>query len=370
MKSLFLASLFFFCLPVFSQAPAFEDLVFEEDSVSKPYNLSGKNYAFIKSKRGSGGLSKTSKADSILALTISDIVLVYSETSASATANREEANRERWENLLKTYPELFQFSTSYKNLLQYGKSGDSLAMKKAQGFYVYFGGNEIKEPEVKTVNEIPKENTPAKTISKSESVVETKTKKDRNKPEANEKAEPKEKKERKPKDEPKEITDTKKEDKEPVVAEIPANPIVKKTGYSKPKKAKNAKACRPPFYANGDDDLNNFFKNNITLSKKQKKHSKQLISNVKLQLNFDGSIKKSMVTGLDEELNQQVTAALLNMDLWNPAVKNGLTVKSEVKMTLLYDKSTRSMKPSDILITPRPGPKCECVSDAEMFGTE
>lgn len=366
MKSLFSVLLFLFCLPVFSQAPAIEDLTFEEDSITKSYNPSGKNFAFIKSKRGTGGVNKTSKADSILALTISDIVLVYSETNSSALANREEANRERWENLLKTYPELFQFSTGYKNVLQYGKSGDSLAMKKAQGFYVYFSSNETKEPEVKAVSETPKEKAQSKGESKSEAVAESKSKKERNKPEVKEKSEPKEKKERKTKEEPKEIKDSKKE--EVVVAETPATPVVKKTGYSTPKKAKNPKACRPPFYATGDEDLNNFFKTNITLSKKQKKHGKDLISTVKLQLSFDGSVKKSMVTGLDEELNQQVTAALVNMDLWNPAVKNGLTVKSEVKMTLLYDKSSKSMKPSDIVITPRPGPKCECISDAEMFG--
>lgn len=360
MKSFIIIFFSVICHSAFCQAPAFEDLNFEEDSITKAYKPSGKNYAFIKSKRGTSGVNKTSKADSILALSISDIVLVYSEINSSSTHSREEANRERWENLLKTYPELFQFSTNYKNLLQY-KSNDTAAIKQAQGFYVYFSsGKETKEAETKPTDEKPN--------SKLEPVAETKSKKEK-KSRSEEKEEPavKVKKEKKVK-EPKEAI-TKNEDKEvkPLEPE-PAPPIVKREGYTIPKKSKDSKACRSPFYGASDDDLNNFFTTNIILSKKQKKHSKQLISTVKLQLNFDGSIKKSMVTGLDEELNLQVTNALKNMDLWNPAVKNGLTVKSEVKMTLIYDKDSKGMKPSDILITPRPGPKCEQKTDAELFG--
>lgn len=347
------------CLPFFAQSPSFDDLTFEEDSIAKTYKPSGKNYAFVKSKRGTSGVNKTSKADSILALSISDIVLVYSELSTSSTP-REEANRERWENLLKTYPELFQYSTNYKNLLQY-KSSDTAAIKQAQGFYVYYSsGNEAKEAETKPA--------PEKTNTKSEPIADAKAKKEK-KSKSEEKEEPvvKVKKEKRVKASKEPVT--KNEDKEikPLEPE-PESTIVKKEGYTKPKKSKDPKACRSPFYGAGDDDLNNFFISNITISKKQRKHSKQLISTVKLQLNFDGSIKKSMVTGLDEALNLQVTNAIKNMDLWNPAVKNGLTVKSEVKMTLLYDKDTKGMKPSDMVITPRPGPKCEQKSDAELFG--
>jgi hypothetical protein len=86
-------------------------------------------------------------------------------------------------------------------------------------------------------------------------------------------------------------------------------------------------------------------------------------------LNFDGSIKKAMVTGTNEELNVLVSAAIKNMNLWNPAVKGGVTIKSQVKMTLKYDKETKGMKPFEMMITPRPNPKCtKCISDAEIFG--
>ncbi len=76
-----------------------------------------------------------------------------------------------------------------------------------------------------------------------------------------------------------------------------------------------------------------------------------------------------MVNGANKDLNDLVSMAVKNMDLWNPAVKNGLTVKSEVKITLKYDKSTKAIKPMEIIITPRPNPKCnKCLSDTEIFG--
>ena len=76
-----------------------------------------------------------------------------------------------------------------------------------------------------------------------------------------------------------------------------------------------------------------------------------------------------MVNGTNIQLNELVSAALKSMDLWNPAVKSGVTVKSEVKITLKYDKSTKAIKPFEIMITPRPNPKCiECKTDAEIFG--
>lgn len=355
MKSLIVFLFCIICHSAFCQTPVFDDLTLEEDSINKAYRPAGKKFAFIKSKLGTGGVKKTSKADSILTLPITDIVLVYSESNSSSS--REELNRERWENLLQTYPEFFQFNTNYKNLLQYGKTGDSL-MKKAKGFYIYFTGNEPTKTESDPVVKTPEtENlTETKPEKKSEPEEPTKTKKEKK-----EKSEAKEKKESKKE----EIT--KKEENEP---EIAIKPTVKREGYTKPRRAKNPKACRQPCYVGGDEGLNTFLKENIPLTKKQKKHSKKLISNVKLQLNLDGSIKKSMVTGENEELNKQVNTAINNMDLWNPAIKNGVTVKSEVKMVLIYDKDSKGMKATEMNFIPRPGPKCECVSDEEIFGTE
>jgi hypothetical protein len=127
--------------------------------------------------------------------------------------------------------------------------------------------------------------------------------------------------------------------------------------------------CRPPFYGSKEEDIYTFFKDNITLTKKQRRQVKGDVSILKLSLNFDGSIKKAMVNGSNTTLNDFVTAATRIMDNWNPAVKSGITVKSEVKISLKYDKSTKAIRPIETIVTPRPGPKClEYVSDSEIFG--
>ncbi len=385
-------------LPIAAQAPAFEEMEFEPDSVTTPYKPAGKNYVFIRSKRGTGGLTKTSKGDSIKAFPVTDIVLVFSELNSGAIADREEANKERWENLLKTYPEYFQFSTLYKNMCQCKNNGDTATFKPTQGFYVYFTGKDppppVVEKKVEEKNVSTELNT--KKTKVEEKVIETKKTK-----EASTKLSTKEEKEV-VKETPTKEKDTstklnkkeekdastklsKKEEKEEEDT-APTTPGVeqtltlsetdlgkantkKKAGYSKPKKAKDPKACRPPCYENGDDDLNKFFVENIPLSKKQKRHGKRLESTVRLQLNFDGSIKKAIITGEDEELNKQVQSAIGMMNLWNPAVRNGVTVRSEVKMLLKYDKETKGMKPFETMITPRPAPKCKCMSDEEIFGS-
>src|SRR5262249_22675428 len=128
-------------------------------------------------------------------------------------------------------------------------------------------------------------------------------------------------------------------------------PVKKKpgaAGVAKPRRSKDTKACRPPCYESGDEDLNAFFKQNVVLTKKQKKKGKNLMAVVKLSLHFDGTIKKEMVTGENEDFNKQVEEAVKGMNKWNAAVKNGVSIKSEVKITLKFDKETKSMKPFEV----------------------
>ncbi len=348
------------------EARIYDDLVIDVDSTTKAYKPKGKNYAFIKSKRGTGGVARTKTADSIVGLTITDIVMVSSEYYESAIAKREEASRERWDNLLLTYPQLCQFETNYLNLYQISRSlADTLTFKPAAGIYVYF---KAKEKEV--VKEEPKKTEEKRTEdvadnkkskkSKNEEAVEEKPKKE-------EKAK-KEKpvKEEKPKKE--EVAKKEKEKEKEEVAEPEVKEVKeKKVGYTKPRKAKDIKACRPPCYEGGDEDLFAFFKENIKLTKKQKRHSGDLVAVLRLQLNFDGSIKKHFIQGTNEEFNKQVEEAVNAMNLWNPAVKGGVTVKSEIKFTLKYDHDTHAIKPFETTITPRPGPKCVCVPDSEIL---
>jgi flagellar biosynthesis GTPase FlhF len=368
MKSFLFFLLCAVAFPLAAQTPTFDDLVIEEDSAAAAYKASGKNYIILKSKRGSGGMNKTSSGDSIKSFEITDIVLVYTEDNPSDLENRETYNRERWENLLSTYPEFFQFSTNYKNFCQQGASE---IFKQKQGFYIYFKG---KQQEVaKTEQPKAEEKKAEEKVAKEEKKQPESRKEEKKEEKKSEKENKKEeivKKEEKKKEEPVENTQSSGggEEKTETLSEADFKSKPKKEGFSKPRRSKDPKGCRPPCYEGGDDDLNNFFKDQIQLTKKEKRHKSDLVCVVRIQLNFDGSIKKAMVQGTNEMLNTKVTGAIKAMNNWNPAVKAGITVKSEVKFTLKYDKPTKAMRPSEFSITPRPNPKCQkCISDSEMF---
>ncbi|MCC6372754.1 MAG: hypothetical protein IT236_17250 [Bacteroidia bacterium] len=360
-KSFLILGLMVVCLPIVAQTPTFDELTFEDEELTVAYKNKPKNHVFLRSKRGTNGMNKTSSGDSITAMPVNEIVLVFSELEASAADEREEANRERWENLLMTYPEYFQANTSYKNVCQCNTSGDAEQFKKMQGFYIYFTGKEPK------VEEKRAEVKPVKTEEKTAPVKETKE------PEKQAVAKTKEPavKESEPvKNDPPPAKETREENTNSGGNEVVKEntTTTKKPATAKPRRSKDTKACRLPCYENGDEDLNAFFRTSITLTKKQKKHGKHLEATVKIPLHFDGSIKKPMVVGENEDLNKQILEALKSMINWNAAVKNGVATKSEVKITLKFDKETKSMKPAEIIITPKLGPKCTCVSDAEIFG--
>ena len=61
-------------------------------------------------------MPKVPEADALKGAEITDIILVFTETNEDAAGTREDNNRERWENLMSTYPEFFQFSICYKNV--------------------------------------------------------------------------------------------------------------------------------------------------------------------------------------------------------------------------------------------------------------
>lgn len=363
-----------------AQAPTFDEMNFDIDSSLTAYKP-GKNFAFTKSKKGSGAMAKLSKIDSIAKFPVNEIVLVFSETSTEDITERDAENQARWENLLISYPDIFQFSTVFKNHCQYNYKGDTVGFKATQGFYIYYTPPApkketapVKVEEKKEIAKVEKtENKPKEekvTLSAKENQPKNEDKKDTKKTEpvvhTNSKQE-----------NTKVKTDSNKKEDDggefvegpEATTEINENDFKtkKKVGYNKPKKAKDPKACRPAFYGNYDDDLNNFFVSSITLTKKQRRHSKQLVSMVRIQLNFDGSIKKAMVTGTNTELNETVTNAIKQMDLWNPTVKNGITVKSEVRFTLKYNKDKKGLIPEEMMVNPRLAPKCKCVPDSELF---
>jgi len=373
LKSFLVITMFIICIPVFGQVPVYDDLVFDEEEMKTVYKPLGKTFEVLKSKKGTGGMPKVASADAIKTAEITEIILVFSETTEEANLTREESNRERWENLLITYPEFFQFITTYKNICQCNIGGDAEALKPSQGFYIYYKVAAAKVETPVAAKEEPKEvakteKKETKETKKTEELI--KEKKEDKKEVAKEVKKEEKTKQKEPEGKEEDLNATTEGPKQTSSIEL-SNTRPKKAGYNKPRKAKSLKACRPPFYGTGDEDLNIFFKDNITLTKKQRRQVKGDVSILKLTLNFDGSIKKAVVNGANTALNDFVSLSVKSMDSWNPAVKGGYSVKSEVKITLKYDKSTKSIKPQEVAITPRPAPKClECKSDSEIFGSD
>lgn len=356
-----------------SQISSYEEIEFEADSVKSIYKPSSQNFVYIKSKKGSGGVPQNERVDSILETPITELVLVFTETTAADIESREDDNRARWENLFETYPELFQNNnTVFKNVCQCNYQGDAEALKVSQGFYMFFKGSKPKveaEPVKAAVVAKTEPVTKSEPVTKTEPAVNTKVEQKKE-----EKAAPvvEKVKEKVIEKEPEPEAEPEAEKEEPVAVKTPRTPKPvmgkKRPGYEKPRKARDAKACRQPCYQGGDDDLVSYFNTAIILTKKQKKKGKNILVQVRIQFNYDGSIKKAYVQGENEVLNQQVQGAIDQMGYWNPAVKGGITVKSEIRFNLKFDKATKSLKPMDFLINPRPGPKCSCMSDSELFG--
>jgi len=343
MKKIFILFLSLIAGSAMAQPSSYTDLVFENtDSLKSYVPERGKHYVYVMPSASTEEVAKNSRLDSISGFRILKIVLAYPETADKENAETADQVQQRWDNLMSSYYVYFKApDTKFKNVY--------LTERAGQGFYIYYDGGKGK----------PVKETAAKE-EKEEKKKKEKVVKEEEKPKETEKKT----KEKEKKDETAKHSDEVKHsgsgDTKPAVVKAAPH-------FDKPMRAKDPKACRLPCYGGGDEDLMAFFKDNITLSKKQSRHGKDLVSMVKIQLNFDGTIKKTFVTGANEHLNKQVEEAINMMNPWNPAVKGGITVKSEIKMTLKYDYDTHAMRPSDTVITPRLGAQCKCIPDEEMF---
>jgi hypothetical protein len=295
-----------------------------------------------------------------------------------------------------TYPEFFQATTTYKNICQCSQDASGPSYKEVQGFYIYYTpkGVSVPKKEVEVVKvETPKAAEPEKeepkkevVVAKVETPIPVEPKKEIAKEEPKKdvesikKVEPKKVKEVEAKvevakvEEVKPVEVVKKEEPKKEVEAItpPTNTNTEEVTDSKnkatappakPRKAKDLKACRTACYGTGESDLNAFFKDKVVLTKKMKKDEVDL----KLQLNLDGTVKKVVIKGENAELNKLVEEAVKDM-IWNASVKSGLTIKSEVKMILKFDKKLKGLKAEELMVSPRLGPKClTCTSDDELF---
>jgi hypothetical protein len=377
-KTFCVAGFLFVCELVYSQ-PSYYDLSFDNDSIVTPFKSSSNNFVFVRSKRGVDGVNQTSEADAIRNGAIQKIVLVFSEDAPEDLENREEYNMERWDNLILTYPEFFQEKTKYKNVCQCTPEAGGEAFKEAQGFYIYYKAAEKAvpkeekkvEPEQKTAGG-DKKQEPEKTSKAADVVVPAvavaagvgavkSDEKPAKEPETKAEA-------------PAKVYESKTIEPDPEVepAEKPVSKpavVAKKPSSNKPRRAKDPKACRPAFYGTGDEDLDAFFKNSFSLDKKQKKQAKKVEAELRIQLNVDGSVKRVMVICENAEFKSMFEKTLMGMGNWNAAVRGGVTIRSEVRLKVKYDKESKGFKKFEMVNNPKPGPKCKMQSDEELFGS-
>ena len=89
------------------------DLVFLlDDTVQGAYLPKKDRHLFIASKFGSPEVQKSKALDSVSGFLIREIVLVFSQYRQSDNFSQQKLNRDRWDNLLKQYPSLFQSGTT------------------------------------------------------------------------------------------------------------------------------------------------------------------------------------------------------------------------------------------------------------------
>jgi hypothetical protein len=253
-------------------------------------------YIFIASSFGSEKIENNQRLDSVSGFYISEIVLVYSAYRKAGQFDQARLNKTRWENLGKTYPSLFlNGPTRFANVCQEGQQTDSAARQLTHGFYIYFRNRSDSTERKAEIAELSRMML-AMGIDTSATG-----------------------------------------DDGPLAAEkeIPFNPVSKKhPKFKKPLRAKDPKACRQPFYGSGTEDLELFFKGKISLTARQKRKPRKLLAEVRLRLDYNGFIKSAYILCANKKLIDQIRLALSDMNVWNPAVKNGLTVKSDVKFSL------------------------------------
>jgi hypothetical protein len=229
---------------------------------------------------------------------IHEIVLVFSQFKKAENFKQAALNQSRWENLMKLHPALFSTgNTLYHSVCQSGVITDSAAKKLTHGFYIYFENRSDDAKRQIEVNEIAKMIT-SMGIDTS-AIPEEKQKEDES---------------------------------------LTAAPDIKRPSrFRKPLHTIDPKTCRQPFYGTGTDDLERFFREHLELSKRQERQGKKLSAEIKLTIDFNGVIRSAHIMCVDNQLIGQVKKALVKMDLWNPAVRNGVTIKTDVRFTVIGD---------------------------------
>ncbi len=321
--------LFIISLTLKGQPASVNDLEFRlSDTVKGAYKANqSRKHIFIASKFGSSEVEQSRALDSVSGFLISDIVLVYSKYKQSNDFNQAKLNRARWENLLAKYPSLFQSgTTAYGNICQAGIQNDSVARELTHGFYIYYENRSDpaeREKEIKAIFTML-EDMGIDTSSSTESTAGA-------------------------------------EEVVTATTSSAGSPRLRK-----PMRTKDPRACRQPYYRNGLADLNAFFRAGIPLTNKQKKNPEKLSAEVTLRLDFNGQIKSAHVLSVSDEFIDQIRKALAGMELWNPAVLNGVTINTSVKFFLMCTDGGYVKLKGDLQVA-RQLQKCGKATDADLF---
>jgi hypothetical protein len=331
---------FIICLPLLlpAQHTTINDLEFDKaDTITRPYTPKlNTPYIFIASKFGSNEVQRHTSLDSIRGFMIRDIELVFSQYHKSDKFNQGKLNDERWQHLLKEYPSLFSSGvTHFRNICQSGEQTDSTARKLTHGFYIYFEDRSADAKRSSEITEISKMLekmgiNPADTVEN-------------------------------------EFHD---EEKTSVAAPDKADVTLKdvKTRgvkFRKPMRTMDPHACRQPYYEGKIDGLNQLLAETIKLSRRQKRRHKKLNGTIRLRIDYNGEIKSAQVSTINEKFSRQLTKAVESMYAWNPAVRNGVTVKSDVRFKVRYAEG-KIIVDGDVIV-PRNLAKCGTASDDELF---
>lgn len=300
-----------------------------DDTVQGAYKPRAKQqHLFIASRFGSPDVDPSRALDSVSGFLINDIVLVFSKYKQSDNFSQARLNAARWENLLKSYPQLFQSGTTkYGNICQAGIHNDSVARELTHGFYIYYENRSDPEERNKEIAEISKML-------------------DRMGVDTSGAATP--------------------EPAVPASEVIPVKPGSSPPRFKKPMRAKDPKACRQAYYKNGLNDLNAFFRSHIELTNRQKRHPEKVTAEVQVRLSYNGRIRSAYVLSTDDEFIKQIREALADMSLWHPAVLNGITINTSVKFNLICTEHGK-VKLKGGLIPVRSLLKCGTQPDEMLF---
>jgi hypothetical protein len=323
--SFFICSTFTLGLAAQTGLPGF----ITSDTIKGYYHVNEQPSIFIASAFASEKVVSTTKLDSVRNFLIREIVLVYSRYHKSENFKQAPLNEARWNNLLSEYPTLFENGTThYRNICQ-DLENDTTAKKLPHGFYIYFEnpGDPLKrDREISGITKLVQ----SMGIDTSDFLEE----------------------------------DLKMPDSSGM---IPVSGLSKKhSKFKKPMHARDSKACRQPFYQTGIKDLDAFFREKIKLTRFQKIRPGKLDTEIRLTLDFNGFIKSAFVLCADKLLIEQIKRALSEMEVWNPAVRNGLTIKANVKFSLRYFPDGTLGLIGGVTV-PYMLSKCGTASDDELF---